>query len=140
MRRSRIELSGRPVPVWPYHPFFTNSDLPTAEADLTRRPCDRGDHVRAADRRTRSPTSRPGTSRPTAPECCAAIAHDLLPAADTLAGAGHAVARGATFLATWATSLPRPARRPFLRLPASPPPTNRRTGPRQGLTMWTSSH
>ena len=24
-------------PVWRYHPFFTNSDLPTAEADLTHR-------------------------------------------------------------------------------------------------------
>ena len=24
-------------PVWRYHPFFTNSDLPTAEADITHR-------------------------------------------------------------------------------------------------------
>ena len=24
-------------PVWRYHPFFTNSDLPTTEADLTHR-------------------------------------------------------------------------------------------------------
>jgi hypothetical protein len=24
-------------PVWRYHPFFTNSELPTAEADLTHR-------------------------------------------------------------------------------------------------------
>ena len=24
-------------PVWRYHPFFTNTDLPTAEADITHR-------------------------------------------------------------------------------------------------------
>ena len=24
-------------PVWRYHPFFTNSDLPTTEADITHR-------------------------------------------------------------------------------------------------------
>ena len=39
-------------PVWRYHPFFTNSDLPTAEADLThRQPRHRRDHLRRPDRR-----------------------------------------------------------------------------------------
>ena len=52
---------------------------------------------------------------------CAAIAHNLLHTAGTLAGEGHAVARGATLrrrLITVPARLARPARTPVLHLPS----------------------
>ena len=58
-------------PVWRYHPFLTNSELPTAEADIT--------HRQHAIIETVSPTSSPGpwrtcppgASAPTPPGSCA---------------------------------------------------------------------
>jgi hypothetical protein len=38
-------------PVWRYHPFVTNSTLPTAEADISHRPRHHRDHLRRFDRR-----------------------------------------------------------------------------------------
>src|SRR3954447_17064549 len=84
-------------PVWRYHPFFTNTDLPTAQADIV--------HRRHAIIETvfadlidgplaHLPSGRFGANSAWA--LCAAIAHNLLHAAGTLAGQGHAVARGAT--------------------------------------------
>ena len=52
---------------------------------------------------------------------CAAIAHNLLRAAATLAGPAHAVARGATLrrkIVNIAARLTRPQRRPVLHLPS----------------------
>src|SRR6187200_2618866 len=84
-------------PVWRYHPFFTNSALPTAEADIT--------HRRHAIIETvfadlidgplaHLPSGRFGAN--SAWILCAAIAHNLLRAAATLAGPRHAATRGAT--------------------------------------------
>ena len=84
-------------PVWRYHPFFTNSTLSTVEADLT--------HRRHAIIETvfadlidgplaHLPSGRFGANSAWA--LCAAIAHNLLRAAGTLAGQAYAVARGAT--------------------------------------------
>ena len=84
-------------PVWRYHPFFTNSELPTAEADLT--------HRRHAIVETTFADLIDGPlahipSGLFAANCawlaCAVIAHNLLRAAGTIAGGDHAVARGAT--------------------------------------------
>ena len=84
-------------PVWRYHPFVTNSELPTAEADLT--------HRRHAIIETTFADLIDGPlahipSGLFAANCawlaCAVIAHNLLRAAGTVAGGDHAVARGAT--------------------------------------------
>jgi hypothetical protein len=82
-------------PVWRYHPFFTNSDEPTADADITHRGhaiietvfSDLIDGPLA-----HMPSGRFGAN--SAWVLCAAIAHNLLRAAATLAGPTHAVARG----------------------------------------------
>ena len=74
-------------PVWRYHPFFTNTDLPTAQADIV--------HRRHAIIETvfadlidgplaHMPSGRFGANSAWA--LCAAIAHNLLRAAGTLAG------------------------------------------------------
>jgi hypothetical protein len=58
---------------------------------------------------------------------CAAIAHNLLRAAGTLAGATHAVASGATLrrkIVNVAARLARPQRRPVLHLPSHWPWAN----------------
>jgi len=108
-------------PVWRYHPFVTNSDLPTTEADLT--------HRRHAIIETtfadlidgplaHMPSGHFGANSAWA--LCAAIAHNLLRAAATLAGPAHAVARGATLrrkIVNIAARLTRPQRRPVLHLP-----------------------
>ena len=74
-------------PVWRYHPFVTNSDLPTTEADLT--------HRRHAIIETTFADLIDGPlahipSGLFSANCawlgCAVIAHDLLRAAGTLAG------------------------------------------------------
>jgi hypothetical protein len=84
-------------PVWRYHPFVTNSELPTAEADIT--------HRRHAIIETTFADLIDGPlahipSGLFAANCawlgCAVIAHNLLRAAGTLVGGNHAVARGAT--------------------------------------------
>ena len=109
-------------PVWRYHPFVTNSDLPTAEADLT--------HRRHAIVETTFADLIDGPlahipSGLFAANCawlaCAVIAHNLLRAAGTLAGGDHAVARGATLrrdLVTVPARFAAPARKPTLHLPA----------------------
>ena len=84
-------------PVWRHHPFVTNSELPTAEADIT--------HRRHAIIETTFADLIDGPlahipSGLFAANCawlgCAVIAHNLLRAAGALAGGNHSVARGAT--------------------------------------------
>ena len=109
-------------PVWRYHPFFTNTDLPTAQADIV--------HRRHAIIETvfadlidgplaHLPSGHFGANSAWA--LCAAIAHNLLHAAGTLAGHDHTRARGATLrrrLITVPARLARPARTPVLHLPS----------------------
>ena len=109
-------------PVWRYHPFMTNSALPTAEADIT--------HRRHAIIETTFADLIDGPlahipSGLFAANCawlaCAVIAHNLLRAAGTLAGGHHAVARGATLrrdLVNVPARFAAPARKPMLHLPA----------------------
>lgn len=109
-------------PVWRYHPFFTNSTEPTAEADIT--------HRRHAIIETAfadlidGPLSHLPSGRFAANSAwatCAAITHNLLRAAGTLAGDRHAVARGATLrrhVVAVPARLARPQRRRVLHLPA----------------------
>ena len=109
-------------PVWRYHPFVTNSELPTAEADIT--------HRRHAIIETTFADLIDGPlahipSGLFAANCawlgCAVIAHNLLRAAGTLAGGNHAVARGATLrrdLVNVPARFAAPARKPMLHLPA----------------------
>ena len=119
-------------PVWRYHPFVTNSELPTAEADIT--------HPRHALVETTFADLIDGPlahipSGLFAANCawlaCAVITHNLLRAAGTLAGGNHAVARGATLrrdLVNVPARFAAPARKPMLHLPAH--------WPRQ--TEWTT--
>ena len=109
-------------PVWRYHPFFTNSDLPTGEADLTHRK-----HA-IVETAFADLIDGPLAHIPSglfAANCawlvCAVIAHNLLRAAGTLAGGEHAVARGATLrrdLVAVPARFAAPARKPMLHLPA----------------------
>ena len=108
-------------PVWRYHPFFTNSDLSTAEADLT--------HRKHAIVKTTfadlidGPLAHIPSGLFAANCAClaaAVIAHNLLRAAGTLAGGDAAVARGATLrrdLVNVPTRFATPARKPMLHLP-----------------------
>ncbi|MGE0219416.1 MAG: IS1380 family transposase [Vicinamibacterales bacterium] len=109
-------------PVWRYHPFFTNSTLPTDQADLT--------HRRHAIVETTfadlidGPLARIPSGL-FAANCawlaCAVITHNLLRAAGTIAGGEHAVARGATLrrnLVTVPARFAAPARKPMLHLPS----------------------
>ena len=112
----------RCFPVWRYHPFVTNSALPTAEADIT--------HRRHAIVETTFADLIDGPlahipSGLFAANCawlaCAVIAHNLLRAAGTLAGGDAAVARGATLrrdLVNVPARFAAPARKPTLHLPA----------------------
>ena len=109
-------------PVWRYHPFFTNSTLPTAQADIV--------HRRHAVIETvfadlidgplaHLPSGHFGAN--SAWILCAAIAHNLLHTAGILAAGPHARARGATLrrqLITVPARLARPARAPVLHLPS----------------------
>lgn len=109
-------------PVWRYHPFFTNSDEPTAQADIT--------HRRHAIIETvfadlidgplaHMPSGR--FSANSAWAICAAITHNLLRAAGTLSTGQLAVARGATLrrqIVNVPARLARPQRRRVLHLPA----------------------
>src|ERR687898_292144 len=118
-------------PVWRYHPFFTNTDRPTVEADIV--------HRRHAIIETvfadlidgplaHLPSGHFGANSAWA--LCAAIAHNLLHTAGVLAAGpdtagatpgAHARARGATLrrqLITVPARLARPARAPLLHLPS----------------------
>ena len=119
--RDRAKLAEL-FPVWRHHPFFTNSLEPTAAADVT--------HRRHAIIETvfadliDGPLAHLPSGRFAANSAwaiCAAITHNLLRAAGTLAGPTQAVARGATLRRT-IVSVPariaRPQRRPVLHLPA----------------------
>jgi hypothetical protein len=109
-------------PVWRYHPFLTNSTEPTALADIT--------HRRHAIIETTfadlidGPLAHLPSGRFAANSAwaiCAAITHNLLRAAGTLASHRHQVARGATLrrdLIAVPARLTRPHRRRVLHLPA----------------------
>lgn len=120
----RVKDANQPeglFPIWRYHPFFTNSTEPATDADIT--------HRRHAIIETtfadlidgplaHVPSGRFGANSAWA--ICAAIAHNLLRAAATLAGARHRSARGATLrrhLVNIPARLARPQRRPVLHLP-----------------------
>lgn len=121
-------------PVWRYHPFVTNSTLPIAEADIT--------HRRHAIIETTFADLIEGPlahipSGLFAANCAwlaaAAITHNLLRAAGTLAGGHHGVARGATLrrdLINVPARFAAPARKPMLHLPAHWPQQN------QWKTLW----
>jgi hypothetical protein len=108
-------------PVWRYHPFFTDTTLATADADITHRAhaivetvfSDLIDGPLA-----HMPSGSFGANSAWA--LCAAIAHNLLRATAALAGGPHAKARGAT-LRRKVVNVParfvRPQRTPTLRLP-----------------------
>src|SRR5262245_5514969 len=116
-------------PVWRYHPFLTNSGLPTAEADIT--------HRRHAIIETTFADLIDGPlahipSGLFAANCawlaCAVITHNLLRAAGTLAGGHHTVARGTTLrrdLINIPARFAAPARKPTLHLPTHWPWQNR---------------
>ena len=109
-------------PVWRHHPFLTNSLEPAPAADIT--------HRRHAIIETtfadlidgplaHLPSGRFGAN--SAWVICAAITHNLLRAAGTLASRAHAVARGATLrrdLISVPARTARPQGRRVLHLPA----------------------
>ena len=123
-------------PVWRYHPFFTNSDEHTVEADLT--------HRRHAVIETvfadliDGPLAHLPSGRFAANSAwavCAMITHNLLRAADTLDPSRPAAARGATLrrqIVHIPARLARPQRRPVLHLPAHWPWADR------WLAIWTA--
>jgi hypothetical protein len=108
-------------PVWRYHPFFTNTDLPVAEADITHRQHAIIETVFANlidGPLAHIPSGRFGAN--SAWILCAAIAHNLLRAVGVLAGGHHTRARGSTLrrkIVTVPARLTRPPRRPVLHLP-----------------------
>lgn len=109
-------------PVWRYHPFFTDSAEPIDDADIT--------HSRHAIIETifadlidgplaHMPSGRFGAN--SAWVLCAAIAHNLLRAAGTLADPRLGKARGATLrrkIIAVPARFTRPQRKPVLHLPA----------------------
>ena len=109
-------------PVWRHHPFLTNTELPTTEADITHRQHAIIETVFADlidGPLAHLPSGRFGAN--SAWVLCAAIAHNLLRAAGVLAGGAHAVARGATLrrkIINVPARLARPQRRPILHLPS----------------------
>jgi hypothetical protein len=108
-------------PVWRYHPFFTNTDLPVAQADITHRQHAIIETVFADlidGPLAHLPSGRFGAN--SAWILCAAITHNLLRAAGILAGDQHARARGSTLrrkIINVPARLARPQRRPVLHLP-----------------------
>jgi Transposase DDE domain group 1 len=123
--RARLEEL---FPVWRHHPFLTNSLEPTAQADIT--------HRRHAIIETTfadlidGPLAHLPSGRFAANSAwaiCAAMTHNLLRAAGTLASPQHAVARGAALrrqIVTVPARLARPQRRRVLHLPAHWPWAN----------------
>jgi hypothetical protein len=108
-------------PVWRYHPFFTNTDLPVEDADLTHRQHAIIETVFADlidGPLAHIPSGSFGAN--SAWVLCAAISHNLLRAAGVLAGDRHTRARGSTLRRTIvnvAARLTRPQHRPVLHLP-----------------------
>ena len=112
-------------PVWRYHPFVTNSEPPTAEADITHRK-----HA-IIETTFADLIDGPLAHIPSglfAANCawlaCAVIAHNLLRAASTLAGGDHTVARGATLrrdLVNVPARFAAPARKPVCTCPPTGP-------------------
>jgi hypothetical protein len=109
-------------PVWRHHPFFTNTDLPVTEADITHRQHAIIETVFADlidGPLAHIPSGRFGAN--SAWILCAAIAHNLLRATGVLAAGGHTRARGATLrrrIINVPARLARPQHRPVLHLPA----------------------
>lgn len=108
-------------PVWRYHPFFTDSTEPTADADITHRRHAVVETVFADlidGPLAHLPSGRFGAN--SAWVVCAAISHNLLRACGVLAGDRHGHARGATLrrrIVTVPARFARPQRRPVLHLP-----------------------
>jgi hypothetical protein len=112
-------------PVWRYHPFLTNTDLPVEQADITHRQHAIIETVFADlidGPLAHIPSGRFGAN--SAWVLCAAIAHNLLRAAGVLAGDRHSRARGSTLrrrIVNIPARLARPQRRPILHLPTNWP-------------------
>ena len=108
-------------PVWRYHPFFTNTDLPVEAADITHRQHAVIETVFADlidGPLAHIPSGRFGAN--SAWVLCAAISHNLLRATGVLAGDRHTRARGSTLrrkIVNVPARLARPQRRPVLHLP-----------------------
>ena len=123
-------------PVWRYHPFFTDSTEPAPAADII--------HRRHAIIETAfadlidGPLAHLPSGRFAANSAwaiCAALTHNLLRAAGTLASPKHAVARGATLrrqIVAVPARIARPQRRRVLHLPAHWPWTEPWTA------LWTA--
>jgi hypothetical protein len=107
--------------VWRYHPFFTNTDAPVEQADITHRHHAIIETVFADlidGPLAHLPSGRFGAN--SAWVLCAVFAHNLLHAAGVLAGDQHTRARGSTLrrrIVTVPARLTRPQRRPILHLP-----------------------
>ena len=108
-------------PIWRYHPFLTNTDLPVDQADITHRQHAIIETVFADlidGPLAHIPSGRFGAN--SAWILCAAIAHNLLRAAGVLAGDQQTRARGSTLrlrIVNVTARLARPQRRPILHLP-----------------------
>jgi hypothetical protein len=109
-------------PVWRHHPFLTNSEESTTEADITHRRHAIIETVFAdliAGPLAHLPSGRFAANSAWA--ICAAITHNLLRAAGTLASPRHAVARGTTLrrqIVALPARIARPQRQHVLHLPA----------------------
>ncbi len=109
-------------PVWRYHPFFTDTDLPAPEADIIHRGHAIIETVFADlidGPLAHLPSGQFGAN--SAWVLCAAIAHNLLRGAGILAGNRHGRARAATLrrrIVNIPARLARPQRRPVLHLPS----------------------
>jgi hypothetical protein len=138
--RSGRECVGRVSarPVWRHHPFFTNSNESTTDADITHRQhaiieTVFGDLIDGLAPLAHLPSGHFAANA--AWTTCAAITHNLLRAAGTVASARHAIARGATLrrqLVAVPARLARPQRQPVIHLPANWPWAD------QWTTLWTT--
>ncbi len=120
----RVKDACRPdalFPVWRYHPFFTNTDLPVEAADITHRQHAIIETVFAG--LIDGPTAHIPSGHFAANSTwvlCAAKWPNLLRATGVLAGDRHTRARGSTLrrkIVDVPARLPRPQRRPVLHLP-----------------------
>ncbi len=109
-------------PMWRYHPFFTDTELPVEQADITHRQHAIIETVFADlidGPLAHIPSGRFGAN--SAWVLCAAMAHNLLRAVGVLAGERHARARGSTLrrrIVNVPARLARPQHRTILHLPA----------------------
>ena len=107
--------------VWRYHPFFTNSTEPVPTPTSPTAARHHRDRLRRPDRWAAGRYALRTLGANSAWVLCGAIAHNLLRAAATLAGAQHAAARGATLrrrIVNIPARLARPQRKPILHLPS----------------------